>query len=71
MMKAMLSELERFKDSKVRRIKWLEYVTPHFETMGKVLLAQSKVLLPLLFYWLHVEDDSTCIMVSNPLSPIS
>ncbi len=68
-MKEMLDELERHRDDEARRTVWMQLITPQLEAMGIVLVAHFKVLLPLLFHWLHANDDTTCLLV-NPLSVI-
>ena len=62
-MKEMLEDLERHRNDKARRVVWLQLVTPQFESMGIVLVAQFKRLLPLLYYWLHAQDETTQILV--------
>ncbi len=68
-MKEMLDELERHRDDEARRTVWMQLITPQLEAMGIVLVAHFKVLLPLLFHWLHANDDTTCLLV-NLLSVI-
>ncbi|KAJ7516929.1 hypothetical protein O6H91_21G004700 [Diphasiastrum complanatum] len=59
----MLGELERHSEDQQRRILWLQTIGPLLESMGLVLVVHFKRLLPLLFYWLHLSDDATCILV--------
>jgi len=69
-MKEMLDELERHRDDEARRTVWMQLITPQLEAMGIVLVAHFKVLLPLLFHWLHANDDTTCLLVLAKLHTI-
>jgi hypothetical protein len=62
-MKEMLEDLDRHRNDEARRIVWLQLVSPQFESMGIVLVAHFKHLLPLLYYWLHAQDESTQLLV--------
>jgi hypothetical protein len=62
-MKEMLEDLDRHRNDEARRIVWLQLVSPQFESMGIVLVAHFKHLLPLLYYWLHAQDETTQLLV--------
>lgn len=62
-MQEMLEDLDRHRSDETRRIVWLQLVTPQFEAMGIVLVAHFKRLLPLFYYWLHAQDETTQILV--------
>lgn len=49
---------------------WLQLVTPQFESMGIMLVAHFKRLLPLLYYWLHAQDEETQLLVLTNLRTI-
>lgn len=59
----MLSHLEREPRNKERRIAWLELIEPVLNGMGLVLLAHFRYIFPLLFQWMHADDDETVILV--------
>ncbi|KAJ4969722.1 hypothetical protein NE237_002821 [Protea cynaroides] len=59
----MLSHLDRQPRNKERRIAWLELIEPVLNGMGLVLLAHFRRIFPLLFQWMHADDDETVILV--------
>ncbi|KAL3718038.1 hypothetical protein ACJRO7_003213 [Eucalyptus globulus] len=59
----MLSHLERQPRNKERRIAWLELIEPLLNVVGLVLLAHFRRLFPLLFQWMHADDDETVLLV--------
>lgn len=59
----MLGHLERQPRDKDRRIAWLKLVEPLFCCVGLVLLAHFRRLFPLLFQWMHADDDETVLLV--------
>ncbi|XP_042512172.1 uncharacterized protein At2g39910 isoform X1 [Macadamia integrifolia] len=63
MLTEMLSHLERQPRNKERRIAWLELIEPVLNGMGLVLLAHFRRIFPLLFEWMHADDDETVILV--------
>ncbi|OVA17697.1 Protein of unknown function DUF2454 [Macleaya cordata] len=63
MMNEMLSHLERQPRNKDRRTAWLELIEPVFDNMGIVLLAHFRRIFPLLFQWMHADDDKTVLLV--------
>lgn len=67
-MKEMLEELQRHRSDRLRRVTWLQSVTPQFEVMGIVLVGHFKDLLPLFYDWLHANDEPTQQLVINTLS---
>ncbi|XP_073393546.1 uncharacterized protein [Physcomitrium patens] len=69
-MKEMLEDLERHRRDQKRRVVWLQLVTPQFESMGIMLVAHFKRLLPLLYYWLHAQDEETQLLVLTNLRTI-
>ncbi|KAG0562890.1 hypothetical protein KC19_9G180200 [Ceratodon purpureus] len=69
-MKEMLEDLDRHRSDETRRIVWLQLVTPQFESMGIVLVAHFKNLLPLFYYWLHAQDETTQLLVLSNLRTI-
>lgn len=62
-MKEMLEDLDRHRSDKARRTVWLQIVTPQLESMGIFLVAHFRRLLPLLYHWLHAQDESTQLLV--------
>ncbi|KAL2652509.1 hypothetical protein R1flu_020637 [Riccia fluitans] len=66
----MLEELDRQRDSQERRVVWLQEITPQLEAMGLILVVHFSKLLPLLYYWLHAPDDTTCLSVLARLRTI-
>jgi hypothetical protein len=67
-MKEMLEDLQRHRSDRLRRVVWLQSVTPQFEVMGIVLVGHFKDLLPLFYDWLHAHDEPTQQLVMNTLS---
>lgn len=67
-MKEMLEDLQRHRSDRLRRVVWLQTVTPQFEVMGIVLVGHFKDLLPLFYDWLHAHDEPTQQLVMNTLS---
>lgn len=65
MMNEMLSHLERQPRHKDRRNSWLELIEPVFNSMGIVLLAHFTRNFPLLFQWMHADDDRIVILVRS------
>lgn len=61
----MLSHLERQPRNKECRIAWLELIEPLLNAVGLVLLAHFRRLFPLLFQWMHADDDETVLLVRN------
>ncbi|CAI0411050.1 unnamed protein product [Linum tenue] len=59
----MLSHLERQPRNKERRVAWLTFIEPLFQSMGLVLLAHFRRLFPLFFKWIHADDDETVLLV--------
>ncbi|CAI0443473.1 unnamed protein product, partial [Linum tenue] len=60
----MLSHLERQPRNKERRVAWLTFVGPLFQSIGLVyLLAHFRRLFPLFFKWIHADDDQTVLLV--------
>lgn len=59
----MLGHLERQPRDKERRITWLKLVEPLFSSIGLVLLVHFRRLFPLLFQWMHADDDETVLLV--------
>ncbi|KAI3939233.1 hypothetical protein MKX01_002101 [Papaver californicum] len=70
MMNEMLSHLERQPRHKERRNSWLEIIEPVFNSMGIVLLAHFRRIFPLLFQWMHADDDRTVILVLERVQTI-
>ncbi|KAI3906499.1 hypothetical protein MKW98_009407 [Papaver atlanticum] len=70
MMNEMLSHLERQPRHKDRRNSWLELIEPVFNSMGIVLLAHFTRIFPLLFQWMHADDDRTVILVLEMVQTI-
>ncbi|KAI3911143.1 hypothetical protein MKW92_047082 [Papaver armeniacum] len=70
MMNEMLSHLERQPRHKDRRNSWLELIEPVFNSMGIVLLAHFRRIFPLLFQWMHADDDRTVILVLERVQTI-
>lgn len=62
-MKEMLEDLDRHRSDEARRVIWLQLVTPQLESMGIFLVAHFKRLLPLLYSWLHAQDETTQLLV--------
>ncbi|PIA54457.1 hypothetical protein AQUCO_00900774v1 [Aquilegia coerulea] len=63
MMNEMLSHLERQPRNKERYTAWLELIEPVFIAMGLVLVAHFRRIFPLLFQWMHNDDDRTILLV--------
>lgn len=59
----MLSHLERQPRNKQRRVVWLTHSEPLLTSLGLVLLAHFRRLLPLFFKWMHADDDETILLV--------
>ncbi|MCL7043310.1 hypothetical protein MKW94_024376 [Papaver nudicaule] len=70
MMNEMLSHLERQPSHKDRRNSWLELIEPVFNSMGIVLLAHFRRIFPLLFQWMHADEDRTVILVLERVQTI-
>ncbi|KAH7291136.1 hypothetical protein KP509_29G002100 [Ceratopteris richardii] len=66
----MLGELERHLLDATRYKVWLQNVSILFERMGLVLVVHFKRVLPLLFPWLHTQDDSMTLLVLDILKVI-
>ncbi|CAM8893836.1 unnamed protein product [Rhodiola kirilowii] len=61
----MLGHLERHPRNKERRVAWLEHIEPLLNSVGIFLLAHFSRIFPLVFQWLHADDDETVILVSK------
>ncbi|OWM87443.1 hypothetical protein CDL15_Pgr022554 [Punica granatum] len=59
----MLSHLERQPRSKERRVAWLKSIEPLLKGVGLVLLAHFRRIFPLIFRWMHADDDETVLLV--------
>ncbi|CAM8892170.1 unnamed protein product [Rhodiola kirilowii] len=59
----MLGHLERHPRNKERRVAWLEHIEPLLNSVGIFLLAHFSRIFPLVFQWLHADDDETVILV--------
>ncbi|KAF9601858.1 hypothetical protein IFM89_023623 [Coptis chinensis] len=70
-MNEMLSHLERQPRDKERYIIWLELIEPVFSAMGLVLLAHFRHIFPLLFQWMHKDDDKTILLVLQRILTIT
>ncbi|RZC90627.1 hypothetical protein C5167_016366, partial [Papaver somniferum] len=70
MMNEMSSHLERQPRHKDRRNSWLELIEPVFNSMGIVLLAHFTRNFPLLFQWMHADDDRIVILVLERVQTI-
>ncbi|KAF9598548.1 hypothetical protein IFM89_028080 [Coptis chinensis] len=70
-MNEMLSHLERQPRDKERYIIWLELIEPVFSAMGLVLLAHFRRIFPLLFQWMHKDDDKTILLVLQRILTIT
>ncbi|CAO2825615.1 unnamed protein product [Amaranthus hypochondriacus] len=66
----MLGHLERQPRDKERRIIWLRHIEPLFSCMGLVLLAHFRRLFPLLFHWIHADDNETVLLVLEKICAI-
>uniref|UniRef100_A0A7N0TQ73 ARM repeat superfamily protein n=3 Tax=Kalanchoe fedtschenkoi TaxID=63787 RepID=A0A7N0TQ73_KALFE len=59
----MLGHLERHPRNKERRVAWLEHIDPLLNSVGLILLAHFSRIFPLVFQWIHADDDDTVILV--------
>lgn len=59
----MLSHLERQPRNKERRVAWLKLIEPLLQGVGLVLLAHFRRIFPLIFQWMHADDDETVVLV--------
>ncbi|KAI4372950.1 hypothetical protein MLD38_011128 [Melastoma candidum] len=59
----MLSHLERQPRNKERRCAWLKFIEPLLNAAGLVVLAHFRRIFPLLFLWMHADDDETVLLV--------
>lgn len=59
----MLSHLERQPRNKERRVAWLKLIEPFLNGVGLVLLAHFGRIFPLIFQWMHADDDETVMLV--------
>ncbi|GMI72589.1 hypothetical protein like AT2G39910 [Hibiscus trionum] len=66
----MLSHLERQPRNRERRIAWLKFIEPIFNSMSLLLLVHFGHIFLLLFQWLHVDDDETVLLVLKRLHTI-
>ncbi|KAK4773416.1 hypothetical protein SAY87_028435 [Trapa incisa] len=64
----MLSHLERQPRNKERRVAWLKLVEPLLNGLGLVLLAHFVRIFPLMFQWMHADDDETVMLVTAHFS---
>ncbi|KAJ6322682.1 hypothetical protein OIU77_012512 [Salix suchowensis] len=63
MLNEMLGHLERQPRNKDRRVAWLTFVEPLLHGIGLVLVAHFRRIFPLVFKWLHADDDETVLLV--------
>lgn len=63
MLNEMLGHLERQPRNKERRIAWLKFIGPIFNSIGLFLLAHFRRIFPLFFQWMHADDDETVLLV--------
>ncbi|XP_010262731.1 PREDICTED: uncharacterized protein At2g39910 isoform X2 [Nelumbo nucifera] len=63
MLNEMLSHLERQPRNKERSTAWLQLIEPVLDDMGLVLLAHFRRIFPLLFQWMHSDDDELVLLV--------
>ncbi|GMJ14458.1 hypothetical protein like AT2G39910 [Hibiscus trionum] len=66
----MLSHLERQPRNIERRIAWLKFIEPIFNSMRLLLSPYFGRIFPLFFQWLHVNDDETVVLVLKRLHTI-
>ncbi|KAE8724345.1 hypothetical protein F3Y22_tig00010533pilonHSYRG00215 [Hibiscus syriacus] len=66
----MLIHLERQPWNRERRIAWLTLIDPIFNSMRLLIVAYIELIFPLLFQWLHVDDDETVLMALKRLHTI-
>ncbi|KAK4717429.1 hypothetical protein R3W88_015767 [Solanum pinnatisectum] len=66
----MLSHLERQPRNKERRVAWLQHIEPLFNGLGLILLSHFRRLFPLLFRWMHADDDRTVLLVLERIQTI-
>ncbi|KAL5170938.1 Uncharacterized protein HKD37_11G032526 [Glycine soja] len=59
----MLSHLERQPRNKERCITWLKSADSLFNGVGLMLLAHFRRIFPLLFQWMHADNNEIIILV--------
>lgn len=70
-MDVTISDMERRSDQKNRRLFWLKNgLLPLLDTMGLIIVAHFKRLLPLLCLWLRDSDDQSVLLVVENLKAI-
>lgn len=65
MLNEMLSHLERQPRNKERCITWLKSADSLFNGVGIMLLAHFRRIFPLLFQWMHADNNEIIILVST------
>ncbi|CAN6454343.1 unnamed protein product [Victoria cruziana] len=66
----MLGHLDRHPRSKGLRISWLQLIEPVFSAMGIIIVAHFRRIFPLVFKWLHADDDKTVVLSLERLQTI-
>ncbi|XP_031501320.1 uncharacterized protein At2g39910 isoform X2 [Nymphaea colorata] len=66
----MLGHLERHPRSKGLRVSWLQLIEPVFNAMGVIIVAHFRRIFPLIFKWLHADDDKTVLLSLERLQTI-